>query len=253
MSEVGTPWDQCGYRVQSEWGLEGIAELARGCAVLVVVDVLSFCTAVSVAVSRRATVMPLRWRDAEAEALARSAGAVLAGSRRAEGWSLSPASLRSLPAGTKLALPSPNGATLSASAANSGCHVLAGCLRNASAVAATAARMAGDGAVAAVPAGERWQREGAPLRPAVEDLIGAGAVVAGLRELGIEPASPEALAAADVFRSARERGLGATLAGCSSGRELAAAGFESDVALAAEHDVSDAVPLLEAGEFRRAT
>jgi 2-phosphosulfolactate phosphatase len=248
--DVNGPFDQHAYRVRLEWGREGVTELAGSCAVLVVVDVLSFSTSVSVAVSRGAAVVPLPWRDARAAEAARSAGAVLAGSRRAAGWSLSPSSLRSLPAGTRLALPSPNGATLSALAAGAGCRVLAGCLRNASAVAAAAARLAGSGAIAVVPAGERWLLEGAPLRPAVEDLVGAGAVVAGLRALGIGPASPEAVVAADVFRCALERGLLETLTECSSGRELAADGFSSDVALAAEHDVTDAVPLLADGEFR---
>jgi 2-phosphosulfolactate phosphatase len=41
----------------------------------------------------------------------------------------------------------------------------------------------------------------------------------------------------------------ATLAGCASGRELAARGHAADLRLAAEHDVSRVVPCLSGGGF----
>ena len=53
--------------------------------------------------------------------------------------SLSPVSLLGIPAGTRLELASPNGATVTLAVAGAGAVVLAGCLRNASAVAARAA------------------------------------------------------------------------------------------------------------------
>ena len=61
-----------------------------------------------------------------------------AGPRDGAGPSLRPSSLLDLAAGTVLALPSPNGASLCARPPASTRVVLAGCLRNATAVAAAA-------------------------------------------------------------------------------------------------------------------
>ncbi len=234
---------QDGYDVRLEWGREGAITLGARCAVVVIIDVLSFCTAVDVAVGRGAAVLPLPWGDERAAEAAQRAGATLAGPRHAGGWSLSPASLGSLPAGTRLALPSPNGATLCALAQRSGAYVLAGCLRNAAATARTAQRLARGGPIGLVPAGERWELPGEPMRPALEDAVGAGAIA------GVLPGafSPEAELAAAGFGAARSRGLPSVLAASASGRELAGDGFAVDVTLAAAHDVSEVAPRLRAG------
>ncbi|RKT53049.1 2-phosphosulfolactate phosphatase [Saccharothrix australiensis] len=233
---------QEGCRLRFEWGDEGVTALGGLCAVLVIVDVLSFSTAVDVAVGRGASVRPVRWADRGHAA------------RPADpSWSLRPSSLVELPAGTELELPSPNGATLCDLAADSGSLVLAGCLRNARSVAAAARELARGGPIGVVAAGERWGtrldgpvgEQRGPLRPAVEDLLGAGAVLAAL--LGYGTASVEASLAAEVFaRSSVED----VLAGCVSGRELIAGGHGADVALAARVDVSTAVPRLVDGVLR---
>jgi 2-phosphosulfolactate phosphatase len=105
-------WDQAEYDLRCEWGLAGVQTLAPISDVLIVVDVLVFSTAVDIAVARGASVLPYRWRDSSAEAFAKSKGALLASPRSAGGYSLSPLSLQSIPAGTALVLPSPNGSTL---------------------------------------------------------------------------------------------------------------------------------------------
>ncbi len=234
---------QDGYDVRLEWGREGVALLGAHCAVVVIVDVLSFCTAVDVAVERGATVLPLPWGDERAADVARRAGAVLAGPRGAQGLTLSPTSLRGIPAGTRLALPSPNGATLCALAQRTGAHVLAGCLRNAAATARTAQRLARGGPIGLVPAGERWELPGEPMRLALEDAVGAGAIA------GVLPGafSPEAELAAAGFGAARSRGLHGVLAASASGRELTGDGFAADVTLAAAHDASEMAPRLQDG------
>lgn len=221
-------------RVELEWGPVGAAVLAARCDALVVVDVLSFSTCVSVAVGRGARVWPHRWADASTASRARSLGAVPAGPRGGSGVSLSPASLLGLYAGARVLLPSPNGATvtlaaLGPDASSPAPSVYAGCLRNAAAVAAA---LAGAGSVGLVPAGERWP-DGS-LRPAYEDLVGAGAVAARLGgSLG-----PEAEAAVLAYERLRPLGQ------CPSGVELVDEGFAADVELAEQQDADAVAPLL---------
>src|SRR3954470_24890686 len=97
--------------VKSEWGLAGIAALRDQTAVIVIVDVLSFSTAVDVAVSRSAVVFPFpHGEEQSVQEAADRVGATLARPRRAPGsqFSLSPVSLAGVPTGLKLMLPSPN-------------------------------------------------------------------------------------------------------------------------------------------------
>lgn len=228
--------------VRFDWGPRGLEAAGEGSDVIVVVDVLSFSTAVDVAVGRGASVWPGPLGDPEAAALARRHGAQLASAVRRPTpdapYSLSPASLRALPAGGRLVLPSPNGGALCAAARALGAVTLVGCLRNAAAVAAVAAG-AGRG-VAVVAAGERWP-DGS-LRPALEDLLGAGAVAAALGGRG-RRLSPEARAAAAAFAGAD---LPADLWRTPSARELQARGFPDDVALAAASGASTAAPCMRA-------
>lgn len=234
----------------SEWGMPGIAALHEHVAVLVIVDVLSFSTAVDVAVSRGAMVYPFPFANQKgAQAAAEQAGAVLAHPRRAPGghFSLSPVSLAGIPRGTKLMLPSPNGSRLSVAAGRTPGRipVLTGCLRNAAAVAQAARVLAGDGAVGVIPAGECWP-DGS-LRFAIEDLLGAGAILDRLDC----PCSPEAQIARDAYRAAG--GEVASLIRLSvSGRELVDGGFSGDVDLALEQDSSASVSILLEGAYHAA-
>ena len=228
----------------TEWGLRGVETLRDRVAVLVIVDVMSFSTAVDVAVARGASVIPFPSGDrTAARAAATAAAAVLAEPRSTAdgGYSLSPLSLADLARGARLLLWSPNGSRLSF--AGDAVPVLTGCLRNAKAVAAAARVIAGEGAVGVVPAGELWS-DGS-LRPAVEDLLGAGAI---LDALGM-PLSAEARVARDAFRAA-EPDLAAILRASVSGRELISRGFQEDVEFAAALNVSDAAPYLRDGAYQ---
>ncbi len=229
-----------------EWGLNGVHTLRERCAVLVIVDVLSFSTAVDIAVARGAEIVPFPLGDRNAAAKAAvAAKALLASPKRAgEQLSLSPASLQSIEAGTRLMLPSPNGSRLSLEGGPA--TVIAGCLRNRTATAQAALLAANGGDIGVIPAGERWRSDDS-LRPAIEDWIGAGAILDAL-EL---PISAEASVARDAFRSAQPD-LAGIIGNCLSGRELVDKGFPRDVELAVQLDVSRAVPTLHDGVYRDA-
>jgi 2-phosphosulfolactate phosphatase len=238
--------NQAGHDLRFEWGPAGAAAVAPGAAVVVVVDVLSFTTTLSLAVEHGIAVMPLPWGAGESVAEEHDAVLAVGRSRAGPGRiSLSPQTLVAPPAGVRrLVLPSPNGSAISAGLAGSGVTVVGAALRNARAVAAWVRREAAGRPIAVVAAGERWA-DGS-LRPAVEDLWGAGAVIQALaagRSL-----SPEARVALLAYASVAGS-VSDSLALSGSGRELAALGFAGDVVLAAEESVSDAVPVLRHGWF----
>jgi 2-phosphosulfolactate phosphatase len=227
--------DQSTAPVRCEWGPAAVEAVTA--EVVVVIDVLRFTTAVDAAVGHGLTVHPYRWRDETAAPFAASVEAVLAdGSPGAP--SLSPGSLLALDAGTSVVLPSPNGSTCAVLAAEAGATVVAACLRNARAVAA----WVGERSVLVVPCGERWP-DGS-LRPALEDLLGAGAVISALPGAR----TPEAEAAAAIW-SASAADVEAVLAGCASGRQQVARGWADDLVFASQVDVSGCVPVLTDGRF----
>lgn len=208
--ESSHPFDQSTYQVRFEWGVDGLARLAPA-DVVVVVDVLRFSTTVIQAIERGETVA----LDAAAHAA------------------------------------SVNGAAVAEAAAAGGGLVVLGGLRNASAVAAAVLaeqeRRRDRTSVAVIAAGELASRDaGAALRFAVEDLLGAGAIIAALADRGIDHSSPEAAAAGEAFRALRTatRHL---LTASGSGREIA--DRIEEVRAAAVVDASGAVPVLREGVF----
>lgn len=221
-------FSQEGYQLRLEWGPEGISAL-KACDVLIVVDVLSFTTSVDLVVGNGGQVWPSRWKPTS-------------------GRTLRPASLAD--AAGLVELPSPNGSNLCFLAAETGAHVLAACLRNAEAVAKRAAELGET--IGVIPGGERWgldiltagrPREFGPLRPCVEDYLGAGAVLAALPG----KASPEAQLAATAFRNTD---VATAVRDCGSGRELIENGHAADVELAVRIGVSTAAPTLVDGVLR---
>lgn len=215
---MSSPFDQSRYQVRLEWGDDGLARLAAA-DVVVVVDVLRFSSTVTTRVAAGGAV-PL---DAAAHAVSLNGAAT---SRAAA--ALDPAPI-----------------------------VLLGCLRNASAVAEAIAdeqrRRGARTSIALIAGGELVPADaGAAARTArrfaVEDLLGAGAIVDALGVRGIDHTSPEAAAAGEAFRGLRaaRRHL---LAASGSGQELAERGAHDEVRAAAELDASTAVPVLREGVF----
>ena len=215
---MSSPFDQSRYQVRLEWGDDGLARLATS-DVVVVVDVLRFSSTVTTRVAAGGAV-PL---DAAAHAVSLNGTAI--------------------PRAAAALEPAP--------------IVLLGCLRNASAVAEAIAdeqrRRGARTSIALIAGGELVPADaGAAARTArrfaVEDLLGAGAIVDALGVRGIDHTSPEAAAAGEAFRGLRAatRHL---LAASGSGQELAECGAHDEVRAAAELDASTAVPVLREGVF----
>ena len=231
---------QLDYDVVFEWGSDGLESLYQTADIVVIVDVLSFSTCVDIATQAGAVVFPYSWKDERAQEFARLNNAHLALSR-SEGsriesavFTLSPASLTHLRAGDRLVLPSPNGSQLCTFVKEK--RVVAGCLRNAFAVARYVNSFSGRKLILA--AGERWPST-PQLRPALEDLLGAGAIIHALSG----SKSPEARAAETLWLGMK-RDVKSTLRECASGRELHEKGFGEDVDFASDVESSTGVPIL---------
>lgn len=218
---MSSPFDQSYYQVRVEWGAEGLTRLAPA-DVVVVVDVLRFSSTLANIVAEGGVVELSDARE----------------------WSS-------------------NGAAVASAAAETGAVVLVGGIRNAAATAravmAVQERRAERTSVIVIAAGERTTT--GELRFAVEDQLGAGAVIAALTDLGIDHSSPDGAVAAESFRALR-RALRHLLAASGSGRELVG-GVASTARMieagirpatteeAAEPDAVDAVPVLRDGVFER--
>ncbi|MGB3375385.1 MAG: 2-phosphosulfolactate phosphatase [Microbacterium sp.] len=216
-----SPFDQSYYQVRLEWGTEGLARLAPA-DIVVVIDVLRFTSSMADVVADGSTVT---LEDARA-------------------WST-------------------NGAAVATAAAEIGAVVLLGGIRNAAATARAVMtlqeRRADRTSVSIIAAGERTPA--GDLRYAVEDQLGAGAVIAALTDLGIDHCAPDAAVASESFRALR-RAVRHLLAASGSGRELtigvpstarmAESGIRpATVEEAAELDAVDAVPVLRGGVIER--
>jgi 2-phosphosulfolactate phosphatase len=208
------PYDQSRYQVRTEWGADGLARLAPA-DIVVVVDVLLFSSDVADAVDRGVVVGPVTVSGAAQEP------GIGAEDHR-----------------------------IAARAAASGALVILGSLRNAAAVAdavlAEQHRRAGRTSVAVIAAGER---DGERTRFAVEDQLGAGAVIDALAARGIDHTSPEAAAACEAFRGLRPA-VRHLLTASGSGQRLLADGHRDRVLAAAQLDDLTAVPVLHDGVYR---
>ncbi len=214
---------QGGFDVRFDWGPAGVAAVA-GDGVVVVVDVLRFTTTVEAATGRGVLVYPYRWRDETAAAFASTVEARLADGADRDGPSPSPSSFVRLEPGERVVLTSPQRRDVHGVGR---CPSLAGG-RSVPAQRRNGGRVApgpprdGTQALTVIACGERWPDD--TLRPALEDLLGAGAVLA---RLGGNQ-SPEARAAVAAWTSARDH-IDTDLTTCASGQELIERGHHDDV------------------------
>lgn len=237
-------------RCHVDWGRRGVRRAVERGDIIVIVDVLSFSTTVVTAAARGAYIYPCSSHQAAAK-VAVQVGGEMAVKRMevpAKGrFSLSPLTFEQVEPGTKVAVVSPNGAFCARLGRRSP-SLFVGCFVNAAAVAkAVSEILAGTGsAVTIIACGERERLTGgrSVIRWAVEDYLGAGAILSGLQF----DKSPDAVVCEGAFRSCREI-MGEIMTECQSGRELAEWGFARDVTFSTRLDVSRCVPVLRGGRL----
>ena len=182
----------------------------------------------------------------------RPTGACSPGCAR-RGPSLSPTDLLT-GSGTRLVLPSPNGAALAVRRRRARRPPRARRLpAQRDGDRPGALTLAGAGAIALVAAGERWHGATGPLRPGVEDLLGAGAVLAALDPASVD-LPPRLLAGGGggPGRVVAARPRLAPSSSCdppSAAAELVARGWADDVNTSAAYDVTDLAAQLVDGAF----
>jgi len=234
-------------RVRLAWGRRGARDAAERGDILVVVDTLRFSTAAATAVHHGALIYPCATEEALYNALAQRVGGEVALHHAAAPtltrFSLSPRSFLTVELGVRVVLPSPNGSTC-AQYGSRAPALFVGTLINAQAVAGAVSYLL-NGArhlnVTVLACGERWRtpdEEGA-LRFAVEDYLGAGAILSAL------PFSQamEAQVCMTTFRAMRDQ-VDTALWECESGQELRGKGLGEDVRFAAQLNVYDTAPIL---------
>ena len=230
-------WLQEKWPLRFDWGLGGTRRAVGSGALVIIVDVLSFSTAVAAAVSRGVSIYPAETTEQVEEI--RATFGIERGYARSEArkgqFTLSPSSYleaHRVPAG--VVLQSPNGARCTRAAALAHAALVGG-LVNASATASAAQALANRDAlpITVIACGERWRdsSDGEGLRFALEDLVGAGAILSRLRG----ERSPEARAAEEMYQAVRVR-LAETLGECGSGLELTQAGYAKDWEVACAED-----------------
>lgn len=221
------------FSVRLEWGIEAVEQLAEMADCIIIVDVMSFSTCISLALDNGAQVYPYPWKDESAIAYGNERGAHIASTERrltGNGYSLSPSSLKNIEQGARLVLPSPNGSAISFRAKETAAAVFSSCFRN---MAATARACRHFKRILVVPCGERWPN--GALRPAVEDLAAAGGIISYLTD---RTWSPEAQVAVSAYHHHSLLGISG-LGECTSALELTERGFAEDVRLCLSLNVSE--------------
>lgn len=242
------PFSQSPYRCRLDWGAVGAERAAKRGDIVVIVDVLSFSTAVVQAISRRAVIFPCA-EDEDTVTLAKKYEAEIAVKRHQvphEGrFSLSPLTFKDIDEQTRVILPSLNGGTC-VQCSESADYVFAGALVNAQATGNSVAELLRDSGsyVTVIACGEREKAPPHDLRPAIEDYLGAGAILLAIPF----DKSPEAQVCEAAFK-ASSADISNLLWDSVSGRELRDAGFGEDVKLSSQIDLHDIVARLKNGGF----
>ncbi|MFP7299227.1 2-phosphosulfolactate phosphatase [Neobacillus niacini] len=246
-------FDQSPYTCRVEWGRRGAREAAERGDIIIIVDVLSFSSTVVSALHYDAVIYPYPPNlDGKEYAKNINAEFILGRSEAAKAGkpTLSPVSFNEKHRNKKFVLTSLNGAFCTWIASKVPA-LLIGSLLNAASVAEVCnqLRLQKNASITVIPCGELWsdgKEEEDTLRPAIEDYLGAGAILSYLEG----EKSPEAEVCIGAFQQAKPK-LTQFIWDCGSGRELREKGFEADVGHCSLLNAYQTVPILKDNHFVR--
>lgn len=231
------------YQVRFEWGPDGAERAADRGDMVVIVDTLSFSSTVATAVMNGAIIYPLPPGQKAEDAAAKYSAEIAVRRREVPHkgrFSLSPKTMEQATAGQKIILPSPNGANCTGRASKAPVLVAASLVNSRATGVWIRGQLSDRGiAVTVIAAGERWPESGLGTRFAIEDYLGAGAIIAEINGDN----SPEAEICRNAF-TASQKNIAEIIFDCVSGRELRQMGFGGDVNYCAQKDIISVVPLL---------
>ncbi len=232
-----------------DWGPAGASRAAQRGDLVVLVDTLSFSTCAAIANMRQAYIYPCADRQ-EADRIKKSHGGEIAVGRKEVPYhgkfSLSPLTYADVDPGARIILPSPNGAVCSRCCSMAE-FVMTGAFVNARALALAVNEILKHRVLntTVIACGERVETDIADnIRWAIEDYLGAGAIISYLRT----SKSIEAQLCESVFIRNHDR-INVIMLECESGRELSNLGFRNDVIYSAQLNLCQSVPILRNGRF----
>lgn len=244
-------FSQSSYDCRVEWGIRGAREAAERGDIIIIVDVLSFSSTVISALSYGSIIYPYP-PNLDGPVYAEKVGAEYilgrAEAARKGKPTLSPVSFNQEHEGKKFVLTSLNGAFCTWIASKVP-GLLIGALLNATAVASLANQLRSKTKtnITVVPCGEQWSDVSEyenNLRPAIEDYLGAGAILSNLEG----NKSPEAEVCIGAFQNSNQN-IDELIWECGSGRELRERGFGGDVRHCSRLNVTQTVPILHKDHF----
>jgi len=245
----------CKTKCEFTWGRNGAIEASGMSNIVVIVDTLSFSTTVAYAVNMGATIYPLALGDDPSDLSSKYNAEIAVGRRDvpAKGrFSLSPLTFNNIAENTKVVLPALNGGTCCKLANKNNAIVLIGALVNAEAITKYIMSFIEANrshfTISIVACGERFKEPNSDgeIRFAIEDYLGAGAIIAGLKM----NKTSEALVCEGAFVQ-NQKSLDRIIWECESGVELRDIGFGDDVKLASQLNSIDVVPALKGDSIER--
>jgi len=244
-------FNQSPFQCRMDWGVKGVEEASIRGDIIIIIDVLSFSSAVTNALHNGVIIYPFP-RTGDINEFGKLVGAEVCIMERARARelglpSLSTTSFNEKHRGEKYVLSSINGATCVKVASESS-TILIGSLLNVSAISGVSNKLQKETNknITVIACGERWKNknkdeEPRELRPCIEDYLAAGAILEKLE--GTK--SSEARVCVSAFLNSKSE-LNELIFDSSSGRELIKIEFAEDVEFACQLDLFTEVPFLTA-------